>query len=130
MPELADQGIFQLTWLHVNCYVKMMKKYPLRLNLTDFMKILSVPQDYCGIHNNLRKIFSKNYTLQGVYISDVVQSSKELLFRFQFYKFIGKSLIQWGWGITGQRITGQSCPDWLKMTSSRLIAATSVGFEQ
>ena len=27
--------------------------------------------------------------------------------------------LQWGWGITGQRITGQSCPDWLKMTSSR-----------
>ena len=24
--------------------------------------------------------------------------------------------LQWGWGITGQRITGQSCPDWLKMT--------------
>ena len=23
--------------------------------------------------------------------------------------------IQWGWGITGQRITGQSCPDWLKI---------------
>ena len=30
-----------------------------------------------------------------------------------------KIQIQWGWGITGQRITGQSCPDWLKMTSSR-----------
>ena len=27
--------------------------------------------------------------------------------------------IQWGWGITGQRITGQSCSDWLKIMSSR-----------
>ena len=29
--------------------------------------------------------------------------------------------VQWGWGITGQRTTGQSCPDWLKMTSSRIL---------
>ena len=39
--------------------------------------------------------------------------------------------IQWGWGITGQ-----SPPDWLKMTSRRilkpirLLPATSVGFQQ
>ena len=26
-------------------------------------------------------------------------------------------ILQLGWGITGQKITGQSCPDWLKMTS-------------
>ena len=32
------------------------------------MKILSVPQDHCGSHNNFLKIFSKNYTLYGVYI--------------------------------------------------------------
>ena len=28
-------------------------------------------------------------------------------------------MIQWGWAITGQRIMGQSCSDWLKVTSSR-----------
>ena len=32
------------------------------------MKILSVPQDHCGVQNNLMKFFSKNYTLYGVYI--------------------------------------------------------------
>ena len=45
-----------------------MKKYPLHLNHTDFLKILSVPQDHCGRHNNFIKILSKNYTLYGVYI--------------------------------------------------------------
>ena len=40
VPELAHQGIFQLSRLSVSCYVKTMKKYPLHLNLTDFMKIL------------------------------------------------------------------------------------------
>ena len=29
------------------------------------------------------------------------------------------SLVEWGWGLTGQRSMGQSFPDWLKMTSSR-----------
>ena len=28
-------------------------------------------------------------------------------------------LIQWGWDITGQKITGQSVADWLKITSTR-----------
>ena len=28
-----------------------------------------------------------------------------------------RNLVQWGWGITGQKITGQSTSDWLKMTS-------------
>ena len=46
VPELANHGIFQLSRLGVNCYVKTMKKYPLHFHLTDFMKILSVPQDY------------------------------------------------------------------------------------
>ena len=32
------------------------------------MRVLSVPQDHCGTHNNFMKIFSKNYTLYGVYI--------------------------------------------------------------
>ena len=32
------------------------------------MKILSVPLDHCGTHNNFLKKFSKNYTLYGVYI--------------------------------------------------------------
>ena len=50
VPELAHQGIFQLSRLSVN-YVKIMKKYPPHLNLTDFMKILSVPKDHCGSHN-------------------------------------------------------------------------------
>ena len=38
--------------------------------------------------------------------------------------------IQWGWGITGQRITGQSCPDWLKMTSSRTSKPNSGGLSR
>ena len=33
------------------------------------MKILSVPQGHCGSHNHFMKLFSKNYTLNGVYIS-------------------------------------------------------------
>ena len=104
MPELADHGIFQLTWLHVNCYVKMMKKYPLRLNLMDFMKILSVPQDYCGIHNNFRKIFLINYTLQGLYIVTFVsivlrlKTRKyiliyQMLFKVQKNYFLGSNFI-------------------------------------
>ena len=32
------------------------------------MRVLSVLQEHCGTHNNLMKIFSKNYTLYGVYI--------------------------------------------------------------
>ena len=74
--------------------------------------MLSVPQDHSGSHNNFMNFFPKNYTLYGVYIfsnfgfrlnhltlndtkthfyiSEVVQSEKELFFRFQFYKFIGK----------------------------------------
>ena len=49
--------------------VETMKKYHLHLNLTDLMKILSVPQDHCGSQNNFMKIFSRNYTLNGVNIS-------------------------------------------------------------
>ena len=60
VPELARQGIFQLSRLTVNCYVKTMKKYPLHLNLTDFLKILSVPHDHWGKHNNFMNFFSKN----------------------------------------------------------------------
>ena len=55
VPELAHQGIFQLSRLSVNCYVKTIKKYPLHLNLTNFVKVLSVPHDYCGSHNNFIK---------------------------------------------------------------------------
>ena len=68
MPELAHQGIFQLSRLSVNCYVKTVKKCSLYLSRTDFLKMLSVPQDHCGSHNNFMKFFSKNYTLYGVYI--------------------------------------------------------------
>ena len=81
------------------------------------MKILSVPRDHYGSHNNLMKLFSKNFTLYGVYISiyfgfrlnrqvrfrtkkkqiyrykKLFKNKKELLFRFQFYKLIGKSII-------------------------------------
>ena len=32
------------------------------------MRVLSVPQDHCGSHNDFIKIFSKNYTLYCVYI--------------------------------------------------------------
>ena len=34
------------------------------------------------------------------------------------------------WGITGQRITGQSCPDWLKMTSSRTSKLNNGGLSR
>ena len=68
VPELAHQGVFQLSRLSINCYVKTTKKCSLYLSRTDFLKILSVPQDHCGSHNNFLKIFSKNYTLYGVYI--------------------------------------------------------------
>ena len=30
-----------------------------------------------------------------------------------------KIVLEWGWVTMGQRITGQSSPDWLEMTSSR-----------
>ena len=49
-------------------YVKTLKKYNLHFNRADFMKIMSVPQDHYGSHDNFLKIFSKNYTLYGVYI--------------------------------------------------------------
>ena len=62
----------------MNLDVKTMKKDPLHFNLTDFMKVFSVPQDHCGKHNNFIKFFSKNYTLYGVYIS--------LNFGFRLYR--------------------------------------------
>ena len=68
VPELAHEGIFQLSRLSVNCYVKTVKNYPLYLNLTDFKKIISAPQDHFESHNNFMKFFSKNYTLYGVYM--------------------------------------------------------------
>ena len=66
--ELAHQVIFLSSRLSVNCFVKTGKKYSLYLNRTDLMRVLSVPQDHCGTHNNFMKIFSKNYTVYGVYI--------------------------------------------------------------
>ena len=68
VTELAHQGFFQRSRLSVNCYVKTVKKYSLNLNRSDFMRVLSVPQDHCRTHNNFMKIFSKNYTFYGVYI--------------------------------------------------------------
>ena len=68
MPELAHQGIFQLSRLSVNCYVKAVKKCSLYLSRADFLKMLSERQDHCGSHNNFMNIFSKNYTLYGFYI--------------------------------------------------------------
>ena len=68
VPELAHQGIFQLSQLSVNCYVNTTKKCSLNLSRKDFFIILSVPQDHCGSHNNLLKFFS-NFTFYGVYIS-------------------------------------------------------------
>ena len=41
VPELAHQGIFQLSRLSVN-FCQNTEKYPLHLNRTYFMKILSV----------------------------------------------------------------------------------------
>ena len=63
VPELAHQGIFHLSRLSVNCYVKTVKKWSLYLSLTDFLKLLSEPQDQCGSHNNFMKFLPKNYTL-------------------------------------------------------------------
>ena len=112
VPELAHQGIFQFSQLSVNCYVETVKKYSLYLNRTDFMRVLSVPQDHCGTHNNFMKIFSKNYTLYGVYIfsnfgvpivlhlttqkhifiyQKLFWDYKGLPFRFQWYEFIVRS---------------------------------------
>ena len=68
VPELAHHGIFQLSRLSVNCFVKTVKEYSLHLKRADFMKILSLQQDHCGSQNNFLKIFSKNYTLYGIYI--------------------------------------------------------------
>ena len=68
VPELAHQGIFHFSRLSVNCFVKTAKKYSPYLNRTDFMRVLSVPQDHCGTHDNYMQIFSKNYTISGVYI--------------------------------------------------------------
>ena len=68
VPELARQGIFQLSRLSVNCNVKTVKKCSLYLSRTNFLKRLSVPQDHCGSHDNFMKFFSENYTLYGVYI--------------------------------------------------------------
>ena len=56
VPELAHQGVFQLSRLTVNCYVKTVKHYSLHLNGTDFMTILPVPQDHCGRHSSFIKI--------------------------------------------------------------------------
>ena len=63
VPELAHQGIFQLSRLSVNCYVKTVKKCSLYLSRTDFLKILSVPQDHCGSHK-----VKKNYFLGSNFI--------------------------------------------------------------
>ena len=51
-------------------------------------------------------------------------------FRSLFSEMIKHFQVQWGWGITGQRITGQSCPDWLKMTSSRTSKPYSSGLSR
>ena len=32
-----------------------------------------------------------------------------------------KNIVQRGWGITGQRITGQSCPDWRNILFEKLL---------
>ena len=51
---------------------------------------------------------------------DQINSLAALVYLISFHlRCKSKIVIQWGWDITGQKITGQSCPDWLKMTSSR-----------
>ena len=83
VPELAHQGIFQLSRLSVSCNVKTIKIHLLHLNLTDFMKILSVSKYHCESHNNFMKFFWKiilflirlafNDTKTHFYKSEVVQ---------------------------------------------------------
>ena len=70
-PTCQNFSVLKAEPLGVNCYVKTVKKYPLHLNRADFMKILSVPYDHCGSHNNFLKFFSKNYTHYGVYIFEI-----------------------------------------------------------
>ena len=44
------------------------EKYPLYFNRTNFMPVLSVPQDPCESQNNFMKFFFEfNYTLHGVH---------------------------------------------------------------
>ena len=38
VPELAHQGILQLSRLSVNCHVETMKKFPLHLNVTQYLR--------------------------------------------------------------------------------------------
>ena len=64
VPELAYQGVFQLSRLTVNCYVKTAKHYSLHLNGTDFMTILPGPQDHCGSRND----FYKNHFMVFTYL--------------------------------------------------------------
>ena len=54
------------------------------------MKILSVPRDHYGSHNNLMKLFSKNFTLYGVYISIYFgfRLNRQVRFRTKKNKFI------------------------------------------
>ena len=56
VPELVHQGIFQLSRLSVDCYVKTVKNYSLSLNQTNFMKVQSVQQDHCGSRNYFMKV--------------------------------------------------------------------------
>ena len=66
MPELAHQGIFQLSRPSVNCHVKTVEEYPPFLNRKDFMQVPSVSQDHGGSHKNLMEIFFEKLSLYDV----------------------------------------------------------------
>ena len=58
--------------------------------------------------------------------------SFELKDQLRFYFITGckQFYLQWGRGSTRQQITGQSCPDWLKMTSSRISKPNNGGLSR
>ena len=81
---------------------------------------------YCFIVINLFILKSKLQLLFLMFIAKMFQRFQVVCFLLLYIlnciiKFakLSEFYIQWGWGITGQRITGQSYPDWLKMMSSR-----------
>ena len=70
VPKLARQGIFKLSRLRVNCYVKTLKIISFILTLRILLSGLPYEntisiQDDCETHNNFMNFFTKNYTLYG-----------------------------------------------------------------
>ena len=84
----------------------------------------STQYDYENLFRFCGEIKDRHLKLQNLKIL------KDHKMGFIFHDFFSTIQLQWGWGITGQRITGQSCPDWLKMTSSRTSKPNSGGLSR